>query len=77
MSILNTGSNMQVIHVTGCHWYAYKHINGTIHPKRFFSKEDVIEATASDFVSEVRGPVEGTREDALNLFQGDEHAETV
>ena len=54
---------------TGCYWYAYKHINGTVHAKRFFSHQDIIEARESDFVDEVRGPIEGTREDALNLFK--------
>lgn len=60
---------MKAINKTGCHWYAYKHINGTIHAKRFFAVEDIDEAEESDFVDEVRGPIEGTKEDALNLFK--------
>jgi len=60
---------MQVITKTGCHWYAYKHIDGSIHAKRFFAVEDIDEAKDSDFVAEVKGPIEGTREDALNLFK--------
>lgn len=60
---------MQTITKTGCNWYAYKHVNGEIHPKRYFSTEDIIEAQESDFVLEVRGPIEGTREDAIDLFK--------
>jgi len=60
---------LKVVTKTGCHWYAYEHINGTIHAKRFFSNEDIVEARGSDFVVEVIGPIEGTREDALNLFK--------
>lgn len=60
---------MKIVTKTGCHWYAYKHVNGEIHAKRFFSDEDIKEARESDFVSEVMGPIEGTREDVLNLFK--------
>ena len=59
---------MKIITKTGCHWYAYEHIEGGIHAKRYFSPEDIAEAESSSFVKEVRGPIEGTREDALNLF---------
>ena len=31
-------------------WYGYRHINGSIHVKRFFSIEDYKEAASSDFV---------------------------
>jgi len=60
---------MRTITPTGCHWYAYEHIEGGIHPKRYFSPEDITEAKDSPFVKEVRGPIEGTKEDALNLFK--------
>lgn len=60
---------MEIKTKTGCHWYVYKHIDGGIHPKRYFSYEDIIEAQDSPFVEEVRGPIEGTREDAINLFE--------
>mgnify|MGYP001592827403 CR=1 FL=1 len=60
---------MKTITKTGCYWYAYKHTEGTIHAKRFFGPEDISEAENSPFVEEVRGPIEGTREDALSLFK--------
>ena len=60
---------MQVVTKTGCHWWAYKHTNGSILPKRYFGPEDIAEAHESPFVDEVRGPIEGTREDALALFK--------
>lgn len=53
---------------TGCQWYAYKHVNGSIIPKRYFSPMDITEVRESSFVEEVRGPIEGTREDAAMLF---------
>lgn len=59
---------MEVKTKTGCLWYCYKHMQGTIHAKRFLSNADINEAIQSPFVAEVRGPIEGTREDALNLF---------
>jgi hypothetical protein len=37
-------------------WYGYLHTDGTIHAKRYFDMEDIIEANASDFVSETYGP---------------------
>lgn len=33
-------------------WWAYRHINGTIQVKRYFSREDLTEADESPFVSE-------------------------
>lgn len=59
---------MKIITKTGCYWYAYKHTEGGIHAKRYFSQRDIAEAEQSSFVEEVQGPIEGTREDALNLF---------
>ena len=62
---------MKVIHKTGCYWWAYKHKDGenNIHAKRYFDQRDIDEANESPFVVEVRGPIEGTREDALDLFK--------
>ena len=60
---------MRIITPTGCQWYAYEHIDGGIHAKRYFDYRDIEEARESDFVAEVRGPIEGTKEDALNLFK--------
>ncbi len=68
---MSVSNNIKVIHQTGCHWYAYKHVNGEIHAKRYFDDKDIKEAFESDFVSEVLGPIEGTKEDALNLFKGE------
>lgn len=31
-------------------WWGYEHTNGTIHLKRFFSKQDIEEAIESPFV---------------------------
>ena len=62
---------MEIKTKTGCHWYAYEHIEGGIHAKRLFSQEDISEARESPFVKEVRGPIEGTKQDALNLFKGE------
>ena len=60
---------MEVKTKTGCHWYAYAHINGSIHAKRYSDQRDIDEANESGFVKEVRGPIEGTKEDALSLFE--------
>ena len=59
---------MEVKTKTGCRWWAYRHHSGTIHAKRYFETWDMLEALDSHFVAEVRGPIEGTREDALALF---------
>ena len=37
-------------------WWGYLHTNGTIHAKRYFDAEDLVEANLSDFVAEVYGP---------------------
>ena len=55
----------------GLKWYAYIHINGSFHLKRYFSPEDIIEAQISPFVKEVYGPVEAdTYEVALLTLKG-------
>ena len=38
-------------------WYAYKHVNGTLHLKRYLGDpEDLHEASTSTFVEQVYGP---------------------
>lgn len=39
-------------------WYGYKHVNSSVHLKRFFGHEDIIECRESDFVANVYGPFE-------------------
>ena len=48
-------------------WYAYRHINNSIHVKRYFGDTgDIDEAIESDFVINVVGPFEAEgRTDAL------------
>ena len=47
-------------------WWGYKHTNGSLQVKRYFSLKDLIEAQESEFVAEVRGPWECTnREEAM------------
>lgn len=48
-------------------WYAYIHINWTLHVKRFFGDYgDVTEARSSDFVLHVFDPFEASsRQDAI------------
>jgi hypothetical protein len=35
------------------YWYAYRHTNGRIIPKRWFDDRDIIEAKESDFVQDI------------------------
>lgn len=37
-------------------WWAYRHVNGTFHWKRYFGPEDTEEARESPFVAEIYGP---------------------
>ena len=47
-------------------WWGYKHINGSIHVKRFFSQEDLTEAAESPFVDCYTRPIDAeSREDAI------------
>ena len=47
-------------------WWGYKHINGTFHPKRYFSNEDLLEAIESPFVEIISNVfMAEDREDAL------------
>lgn len=51
-------------------WWGYIHVNGNIQVKRFFSREDIIEADSSPFVQETFGPFEAeNREDAINKIR--------
>lgn len=45
-------------------WWAYIHINGNILVKRFFSYEDMEEARDSQFVEDLAGPWECSKEEA-------------
>lgn len=54
--------NHCVRHNAKLEWYAYKHVNGTLHLRRFFGDMgDVKEAKESDFVSKVTGPFEANK----------------
>ena len=47
-------------------WYGYKHVNGTYQAKRYFDRQDIVEARESDFVHSVTPPFEaGDRKEAL------------
>jgi len=37
-------------------WFAYRHINGEIHIKRYFNRADITGAMKSDFVKDLLGP---------------------
>lgn len=51
-------------------WWAYVHVNGTFHVKRFFSYDDIAEANESSFVAQVYGPIEAdSREKAVEVFE--------
>lgn len=39
-------------------WWGYLHVEGTLHVKRFFGSEDILEAHESSFASLVAGPWE-------------------
>ncbi len=47
-------------------WWGYIHTNGGIQVKRYFDKQDIIEATESPFVKMAFGPFEAVdRDDAI------------
>jgi len=51
-------------------WWGYVHINGTIHVKRYFGPDDLVEARESDFVQDVYGPWQvNTREEAIEKLK--------
>ena len=46
-------------------WWGYRHVNGSVQAKRYFDREDMIDAVNSPFCSHVAGPFEvpeGTRD---------------
>lgn len=56
-------------------WFAYRHIDGTLHAKRYFGEEDLKEAQESPFVASV-GFLAETKEEAL-LLLGMEDAKKI
>ncbi len=44
-------------------WWGYRHVNGSVHTKRYFSQEDLDEAHESSFCEEVHGPFEAANGD--------------
>jgi hypothetical protein len=51
-------------------WWGYVHNEGTLHVKRYFDLEDIIEAQGSPFVLVVAGPWEcNDREEALERLK--------
>ena len=50
-------------------WWGYKHVNGTVQAKRFFSYMIMTDAYDSDFVDTVVPPFEAdSREEALKII---------
>ena len=58
-------------HHSSLEWYAYKHISGSLHLKRYLGDYgDIKEARASDFVITVTGPFEAkNREVATDIMR--------
>jgi hypothetical protein len=51
-------------------WWGYRHINGTLHLKRFHSQASVDEAYESDFVEDVLDPFPAeNREEASAILR--------
>lgn len=51
-------------------WWGYLHTNGSIQVKRFFGREDIIEAMDSPFVDMTFGPFEvDGREEAIQKIK--------
>lgn len=49
-------------------WWGYRHIQGSVHLKRFYDQADVDEAYESDFVDDVCDPFDApSRETASNV----------
>lgn len=44
-------------------WWGYLHTNGTVHVKRFFDHQDIVEAGQSDFVQIAVGPFRALNRD--------------
>lgn len=52
-------------------WWGYYHENGSIQVKRYFDREDLVEARRSPFVVSVKGPFEAeNREEAIKIMEG-------
>lgn len=51
-------------------WWGYRHIDGSVHIKRFFDDRDIQEADESDFVAMTTGPYQtDDRDEAEDLIQ--------
>ena len=51
-------------------WWGYKHKNGKIFSKRYFSQDDITEAEESPFVRDTFGPFQADdKEDANNILE--------
>jgi len=51
-------------------WWGYKHVENTIHVKRYFDRQDIVEALSSDFVKSVAGPFYAVdREEAMRILK--------
>lgn len=49
-------------------WWGYKHDNGSVQAKRYFSRLDITEAQESAFIETVTGPFEAAdRDEALKI----------
>lgn len=49
-------------------WWGYLHVNGGLHLKRYFGREDIRQATESPFVDEAYGPFEADTRDEAELI---------
>lgn len=51
-------------------WWGYKHVSGTLHAKRYFGHEDIVEARNSSFCEKIISPFHAdTREEALVIIK--------
>ena len=51
-------------------WWGYRHINGTLHLKRYLERRDIDDAKDSPFVAMTCAPfLAWTREEALKILQ--------
>jgi hypothetical protein len=51
-------------------WWGYKHVSGSLQAKRYFDKEDLIEAKESPFVAQIVQPFEAKdRAEALLIIK--------
>lgn len=51
-------------------WWGYIHDNGSVHVKRYFDREDILEAQDSPFVSRVFGEfAANNRDEAIQIIQ--------